>query len=113
MKADRRCAPRLPYYTHAIVRMEDEQFPCRTLDLSASGVSLVSQAQLQPGIPITVELLLESVEQWISVEGLLVRVERLNGMFFWGIRFDEQDEKVKLLKPLLYSEDDQAREVAC
>ena len=113
MDRDRRNTPRVPYYTHAVVTMDEEQFPCRTLDLSASGVSLVSQAKRQPGIPVKVELLLESVERWISLDGFLVRVERLNGLFFWGIRFDQQDEKVKLLNPLLYSEDDLELVVAC
>jgi len=113
MEVDRRCSPRVPYYTHAVVSSGDEKFPCRTLDLSANGVSLVSQAGLQPGRPVRVELLLDSVEQWIGLDGMLVRVEKLNGLFFWGIRFDEQDEKVKILNPLLYSEEEPIQEVAC
>lgn len=113
MEVDRRCAPRVPYYTHAVVTMEDEQFPCRTLDLSANGVSLVSHARLQTGAPVKVALLLDSIERWIHLDGFLVRVEKLNGLFFWGISFDQRDEKVRLLNPLLYSEKDQLREVAC
>jgi hypothetical protein len=93
--------------------MNDEQFPCRTLDLSAHGVSLVSQADLKPGSPVRVELLLDSGDRWISVNAMLVRIERLNGLFFWGVRFDAQDEKVKLLNPLLYPDEDDIDFVAC
>lgn len=87
-------APRVSLSSDAVVYLGGEQIPCRTANMSTSGLALISPVRRRVGGQIRVEFRLSQI-LWVTVQGQLVRHERRNGGYLWGVEFQEIDHWVK------------------
>jgi hypothetical protein len=82
-----RRATRVPIDTDAIAVLGGELIPCRTLNLSVSGLALAAPVRRGTGRPVRVDFFLSEIFGWVSVDALLVRDEVHKGGFLWGVSF--------------------------
>lgn len=87
-------APRVDLSDDAVVHLGGEQIACRTANMSTSGLALICPVRRRVGGQVRVEFRLSQI-LWVTVQGQLVRHERRNGGYLWGVEFLEVDQWVE------------------
>lgn len=86
-KIERRLAPRIPLFARVSVHLGNHEFTCASKDLSAVGMSLVSNVQSMPGRFVRLTFPLERDAGPVDVDGILVRIDNSRGEPLWGVEF--------------------------
>jgi hypothetical protein len=87
--------PRVTTNNYAVAYFDGQQIPCRTLDVSVSGLSLTSPVHRQVGMPLKIEISLGESVGWICIDATLVREENRGASYLWGVRFRNLDYWVR------------------
>lgn len=87
--------PRVPTNNYAVIYFDGEQIPCRTLDVSLTGLSLTSPVRRRVGMPMKIEISLGDSVGWICFDATLVREEIRGESYLWGVRFRNLDYWVR------------------
>lgn len=62
-------------------------FRAETIDISSGGIGLLLDVELRPGSPLTVELQFDNPKLDLSLDGVVLHSEAMDGRWFAGIRF--------------------------
>ena len=83
--------PRAEADAFAMIYLGGEQIPCRTLNISVSGLLLTSSVRRQIGQPLKIEFSLGESVGFMCLDAVLVREERRGQGFLWGLKFCNLD----------------------
>jgi len=80
--------PRAPLSSDMVVFLGGQLISCQSVNLSATGLGLLSPVPCRVDMKFPVELFLSSLPEWLSLEAELVRQHRLaDGGYFWALRY--------------------------
>lgn len=89
--------PRAPISSEMVVFLGNQLLSCQAVNLSATGLALLSPQPCRVDMKFPVELYLESLPDWLSMEAELVRQQKLPDGYLWAIKYrliNRQDEVV-------------------
>jgi hypothetical protein len=66
---------------------------CQSVNLSATGLALLSPMPCRVDMKLAVELYLSSLPDWLSMEAELVRQHRVAQGYLWGLRYRLMDRR--------------------
>ena len=90
LNQERRGAPRTALEAAATVRMANQEFKCRTRDLSTQGLALMGHESLVPaGTFMRVEFTLPNEARAIDIDGILVQSSSHGSGMVWGLKLIE------------------------
>jgi hypothetical protein len=102
--SDRRAAPRVPFRSNSIVRTRSEEFVCRSLNLSTSGMLVSPPPSAQPSRSMRVNFFSAVRNEWLGVDVELARKTAVDGRPAWGLQFKNLDEPaMRMLRGLVAS----------
>lgn len=95
--AERRGSPRVNFTGITLLYTEQTELPCVARDLSESGILVLPQrrAVISPGQSLHLAFTLPEAEQWINLEGTVVRHEKLNHRVALGVQFERVPSSVQ------------------
>jgi hypothetical protein len=90
LNQERRVAPRTALEAAATVRMANQEFRCRTRDLSTQGLALMGHESPVPaGTFMRVEFKLPNETRAIDIDGVLVQASSHGSGLVWGLKLIE------------------------
>lgn len=97
MKEERRRSPRFHIQQAVEITYESERFiPAKGVDLSVNGILLETSENLDYGNRVYLMMSLDDgSNESFSVEGIVVRVEQRDGLFYIGIDFTDYPNDTK------------------
>jgi hypothetical protein len=95
--AERRGSPRVNFTGITLLYTEQSELPCLARDLSESGILVLPQRQavISTGQLLHLAFTLPEAEQWINLEGTVVRRAKLNQRVALGVQFERVPPSVR------------------
>ena len=96
---EKRLFPRVRFAGITVVRTERDEISCIAGNLSESGILVYPRGTLEPPADpdLKIHFTLPIAQQWIEVEGTVVRECRVNRRRAWGIQFIYIPKEVQVL----------------
>ncbi|MBK6848882.1 MAG: PilZ domain-containing protein, partial [Proteobacteria bacterium] len=85
--AERRVAPRAPWYGQALLHMQQRRLGCTVVDVSASGLLVVPPARAAKGAALEIDLMLPPHLEPVRLAAVVAREGDVHGHYAWGLRF--------------------------
>ncbi|MBK8481952.1 MAG: PilZ domain-containing protein [Proteobacteria bacterium] len=85
--ADRRAAPRAPWYGQALLHIQQRRLGCTVVDVSASGLLVVPPARAAKGASLLIDLMLPPQLAPVRLSAVVAREGNVHGHYAWGLQF--------------------------
>ena len=83
---------------YMVVPLAEGPYLLNTKDISAGGVSMISQKMMTPGAMLEMEILITPIKKTIKAVGKILRcIEKRKGEFELGVQFEEIDPEEQVL----------------